>query len=91
MKKIAIEKRHSLSEAECQVLISSLADQLVRQFGGSSTKGDNELRYHHSSGAQGCLTYSGDRILIEVDVPFLMRPLAYKIEEEIHAHCDKHL
>jgi putative polyhydroxyalkanoate system protein len=91
MKKISIEKSHSLSSEECQRLIKSLSEQLTQQFGGKTFPEDGAMHYQHSSGTRGVLNYNDERILIEVTVPFLMRPLAYKIEEEIHSHCEQYL
>ena len=91
MKKIYIERDHELTEEECQQLVVELSDKLVERFGGRSQHLPNETHYHHKSGAKGRLGYDDSQLRVEVTIPFLMRPLAQKVEEEIHRQCDKHL
>ncbi|GAA5315805.1 MAG: hypothetical protein AseanaTS_10100 [Candidatus Pelagadaptatus aseana] len=90
MKKIYVERDHQLSEAECQELVRELADKLVERFGGHSNHLPTETHYHHNSGAKGRLDYDDSQLRVEVNLPFLMRPLAHLIEDEIHRQCDKH-
>lgn len=91
MKKVYVERDHQLGEAECRALVVALADRLVTRFGGAADHQPNETRYSHKSGAHGRLSFDESQLRIEVNLPFLMRPLAATIEEEIHRQCDKHL
>lgn len=90
MKKVYVERDHQLSEQECQQLVRELADKLVDRFGGHADHRPTETHYRHKSGAKGRLNFDASQLRVEVNLPFLMRPLAHTIEDEIHRQCDKH-
>ena len=91
MKKIRIERQHNLDEEGCRELVVNLSEKLASRLGGTTSHGAQKTLYQHPSGAKGVLSFDSNVLIVEVSVPFLMRPLAATIESEIHRQCDKHL
>ncbi|HSG91223.1 MAG TPA: polyhydroxyalkanoic acid system family protein, partial [Pseudomonadales bacterium] len=83
MADIHITRRHGLAnEAAARTEIEALAEELVRRFGGSwAWRGP--VATCDIRGARGEVSCEGDRVVMKVTLPLLMKALRGPLESEI--------
>lgn len=89
MADIRITRRHGLADAAAaRAEIEALAGELVRRLGGSwRWRGD--VATCDIRGARGEVHCEGDRVVMKVTLPLLLKALRGPLESEIQRQFDK--
>jgi putative polyhydroxyalkanoate system protein len=92
MATIEMERRHSLGKEAARKKAEELADKMKEKLGIEwSWVGDNirfEARSGAAKGAKGIVAVSDVVIRVEVDLPFMLRPLKGMVESKIKEKLD---
>ena len=90
MSHIHIERSHHLDRARLRRRIEELADQLEAEYRYSYQWHDHKITFQRT-GAKGLIELEDDRIVIDIKLGGLLRPLTRKVETTINEYLDKHL
>lgn len=90
MSRIHIERSHELGIERAKSEIESIAQGLQSEIGASyQWEGDRLLL--HRQGASGTVEVAPDRIILDIHLGLLLRPLKGSIERIISERLDGHL
>ena len=82
MAQIEMKRSHALGAEKVRNQIELLVAELAERLGGSwRWQGDRAIC--EARGAKACVAYDAETISIEVDLPFVMRPLRRVLEAKI--------
>jgi len=87
---IVVRRKHGLPPAEARQLLTDVARDLQKKYGGT-VKWDGPTMRFTRPGASGHVQISDGAVEVVVDVGLLLRPLSSRIEREITTFLDEHL
>ena len=91
MSKINIEREHQLGSAdEAKALVAPVEEKLKERYGVSFDWSGNSAKIK-GTGVSGHFILDDTKILVEIKLGLLLRPLARKIEESIAAAIDRRI
>lgn len=82
MAQIEMKKSHALGAEKARGQIELLAQRLAERLGGT-WRWQGERAVCEARGAKACVAYDAETISIEVDLPFVMRPMRKVLEAKI--------
>ena len=93
MATIDIRRTHQLSHADARAKAEALALAMQEKLGIVwSWDGEHVVRFDAPSGkakgAKGQVTLSSDAVRVEIDLPFLLRPLKGLVEGKVKTRLD---
>lgn len=92
MATIEMEKRHTLSKDEARKKAEDLADKMKEKIGIEWAWSGDTIKFEAKSGAakgaKGKVDVTDSLIRIEVDLPFMLRPLKGMVESKIKEKLD---
>jgi putative polyhydroxyalkanoate system protein len=94
MPHIDVSRPHALGADGARQATDAVAAKLSREFGLSTTWQGDRLHFDGSGltrGVTGHLQAGADTIRVALDLPFKLRPLRRKIEQEIQSGLDEAL
>lgn len=93
MATIEMEKKHALGKEAARKKAEELADKMKEKIGIEwAWAGDNikfEAKSGAAKGAKGIVAVSDALIRVEVDLPFMLRPLKGMVEGKIREKLDQ--
>ena len=90
MSHIHIERPHQLNKARLRRQVEELADKLEQEFEYNSEWHGDRLIFKRT-GAQGHIDLEDDRVVVDIKLGVLFRPIAKKVESTVQDYLDKHL
>lgn len=92
MATIEMERRHTLSKDEARKKAEDLADKMKEKIGIEWAWHSDTIKFEAKSGAakgaKGKVDVTDNLIRVEVDLPFLLRPLKGMVESKIKEKLD---
>jgi putative polyhydroxyalkanoate system protein len=92
MATIEMERRHTLSKDEARKKAEDLADKMKEKIGIEWAWSGDTIKFEAKSGAgkgaKGKVDVTDSLIRVEVDLPFMLRPLKGMIESKIKEKLD---
>ncbi len=82
MPQISIKRSHALGAEKAREQIELLAGKIAERLGGA-WRWQGEQAVCEARGAKACVAYDAQSISIEVDLPFVMRPMRKVLEAKI--------
>lgn len=89
MAQIEMKKSHALGAEKARGQIELLAQRLAERLGGS-WRWQGERAVCEARGAKACVAYDAETISIEVDLPFVMRPMRKVLEAKIEDYFERY-
>lgn len=89
MAQIELKKSHALGAEKARGQIELLAQRLAERLGGS-WRWQGERAVCEARGAKACVAYDAETISIEVDLPFVMRPMRKVLEAKIEDYFERY-
>jgi len=88
MSDINLVRRHSLPIPEAKARVQKVADELAAEHDLSSEWAGNTIRFHRL-GLHGEMQVTASKILLEVTLGFLLKPLRGTLVDHIDRKLDK--
>ena len=92
MATIEMEKKHTLGKEEARKKAEELADKMKEKLGIEWAWSGDRINFEAKSGAakgsKGHVNVSDSAIRVEVDLPFMLRPLKGMVESKIKEKLD---
>jgi putative polyhydroxyalkanoate system protein len=92
MATIEMEKKHALGKDEARKKAEELADKMKEKLGITWVWSGDRINFEAKSGAakgsKGFVNVSDSAIRVEVDLPFMLRPLKGMVESKIKEKLD---
>jgi putative polyhydroxyalkanoate system protein len=92
MATIEMEKKHALGKDEARKKAEELADKMKEKLGITWAWSGDRINFEAKSGAakgsKGFVNVSDSAIRVEVDLPFMLRPLKGMVESKIKEKLD---
>lgn len=89
MAQIEMKKSHALGAEKARGQIEQLAGRIAEKLGGS-WRWQGERAICEARGAKACVAYDAETISIEVDLPFVMRPMRKVLEAKIEEYFERY-
>ncbi len=89
MAQIEMKKSHALGAEKARGQIELLAQRLAERLGGT-WRWQGERAVCEARGAKACVAYDAETISIEVDLPFVMRPMRKVLEAKIEDYFERY-
>jgi putative polyhydroxyalkanoate system protein len=89
MAQIELKRSHALGAEKARGQIELLAERLAERLGGS-WRWQGERVVCEARGAKACVAYDAETISIEVDLPFVMRPMRKVLEAKIEDYFERY-
>lgn len=91
MPKFKIEHRHSLPADEVRQRLDVLSERLSTKYGiDAKWKSDTEATFKRT-GAAGAIHVEPEKVVVDVDLSFMLAPMKDKVEERIRGELQKAL
>lgn len=88
MSDIKYVRSHSLPIKQAKAVAQKTADDLAAEYDLVS-EWDGDVLHFHRSGVEGHMKVSSDKIALDVQLGFLLRPFKHKFEQHIERHLDE--
>jgi putative polyhydroxyalkanoate system protein len=89
MAHISMKRCHALSAEQARGRIESLAQRMADRLGGAwRWQGDQAIC--EARGARACVSYDAETVSIDVDLPFMLRPLRGALEAKIEEYFERY-
>jgi putative polyhydroxyalkanoate system protein len=92
MATIEMEKRHTIGKEEARKKAEELADRMKEKIGIEWAWSGDTIKFEAKSGAakgaKGNVAVTDTNIRVEVDLPFMLRPLKGMVEGKIKEKLD---
>lgn len=89
MAQIELKRSHALGAEKARGQIELLVAKLAERLGGSwRWQGDRAIC--EARGAKACVAYDAETISIEVELPFIMRPMRKVLEAKIEDYFTRY-
>ncbi len=92
MATIEMERKHSIGKEAARKKAEELADKMKEKIGIEWAWAGDDIRFEAKSGAakgaKGKVAVSDSLIRVEVDLPFMLRPLKGMVESKIKEKLD---
>ncbi len=89
MAQIEMRRSHGLGAERARGQIELLAERLAEKLGGS-WRWQGERAVCEARGAKACVAYDAQTVSIEVDLPFVMRPMRKILEAKIEEYFERY-
>lgn len=89
MAQISMKRRHGLGAAKARGQIEQLAQRMADRLGGA-WRWQGEEAVCEARGAKARVCYDDTTVSIEVDLPFVMRPLRGTLEAKIEEYFERY-
>lgn len=89
MAQISMKRSHALGAAQARGQIEQLADRMAERLGGA-WRWQGERAICEVRGARACVSYDATTVSIEVELPFLMRPMRGVLEAKIEEYFERY-
>ena len=89
MATISMKRSHALGAASARERIEALAQKLAERLGGE-WRWQGEKAICEAKGAKACVAYDAQSISIDVDLPFVMRPMRKVLEAKIEEYFERY-
>ena len=91
MKKLAISRKHNLTQLECKLVAQGLLDKLVGSYGGIVKDAGDDLEYEHPAGVKALVESRHDCLNVNIEFGLFSSALAPKLETEVNRVLDKYI
>ena len=88
-KKISVTRKHTLGLEGATAKLNDLTGQLAEKYGVKAKIEGNNATFK-GTGVEGDLKLTADSVTINLELGFLMGPMAGQIEEGVVRQLDKH-
>ena len=89
MSQIEMKRRHALGAEKARGQIELLATKLSERLGGG-WRWQGEQAVCEARGVKACVAYDAETISIEVELPFVMRPMRKVLEAKIEEYFTRY-
>ncbi len=89
MPQISIKRSHALGAEKARVQIEQLAARMAERLGGA-WRWQGEQAVCEARGARACVFYDDKTVSIEVELPFMMRPMRGVLESKIEEYFQRY-
>ena len=89
MAQISMKRTHALGAEQARGQIERLADRMAERLGGV-WHWQGERAICEARGARACVFYDATTVSIEVDLPFVMRPMRGLLEAKLEEYFQRY-
>lgn len=90
MAEIVMKRKHALGSSEqARERIGALAERLAERLGGA-WRWQGERAICEARGARACVSCDAETVSIEVELPFMMRPMRRMLEAKIEDYFERY-
>ena len=89
MAQISMKRRHALGAEKARGQIEKLADRMAERLGGA-WRWQGEQIVCEARGATARVFYDDETIVIEVDLPFALRPMRKVLEAKLEDYYQRY-